>query len=313
MELLEEFYTDNYKDFNQWFTLLKMNTNVYPRYRVPYSEWVDEYINEINNKSEDEVKELIRYLLAPFTREADMMNYEYFDVLPKVINNKDLPKDMIEGYQKMAEGFIHIEKYRRIERGQDAWEGLTWILQMLPFRPYKAIKALNSYLDAEIMYMPDDRIIGIEQCISIIEAKFIYTNVGLEKHILNLSPREFELLIGSLYRHLGYEVEVTKATRDGGKDIIARIKREDGNEIVYAECKLYKTSELTPEKVNALFGVICIDNINRGVIFCTGYVSNKLKKANPRIQIWTLENIITLLNAHLGSDWSKRLNILINN
>lgn len=46
---------------------------------------------------------------------------------------------------------------------------------------------------------------------------------------------------------------------------------------------------------------------------CTGYVNENLKKVNPRIQIWTLENIITLLNAHLGSDWYSRLHLLIAN
>lgn len=48
-----------------------------------------------------------------------------------------------------------------MDNEQDAWEGLTWVLQLLPFSPYKAIKALSSYLNAEIGSMPDDRIIGI--------------------------------------------------------------------------------------------------------------------------------------------------------
>lgn len=144
--------------------------------------------------------------------------------------------------------------------------------------------------------------IGIEQCISIIESKFIYTNNGLEKYILNLIPREFELLIASLYEHLGYEIEVTPATRDGGKDIIAGIEREDGKEVVYVECKLYKTTELNINAVRALLGVVSYEHVNRGTIFCTGYVNEKLKKENPRIKICTLEEIIILLNAYLGSN-----------
>lgn len=173
--------------------------------------------------------------------------------------------------------------------------------------------ALESYLDAEIMYMPDDRIIGITQCISIIESKFIYTNKGLENFILELNPREFELLIGSLYEHLGYETKITSATRDGGKDIIARIKREDGKEVVYAECKLYKTTELTKDTVRAFGYTVIRDNINKGVLFCTGYVNSELREFDSRIQIFSLDEIIILLNAHLGSNWYERLSLLIEN
>jgi restriction system protein len=196
---------------------------------------------------------------------------------------------------------------------QDAWEGLTWVLQLLPFSPYKAIKALNSYLNAEIGSMPDDRIIGIGQCISIIEAKFIYTNKGMENAILRLTPREFEWLIEILYQHIGYDTKLTPATRDGGKDIVAYIDREDGSEIVYVECKLYKTTELSIDTVRAFGYNIIKDNINRGVLFCTGYVNDRLKELDSRIQLWALEDIIILINAHIGADWEKRLGMLIDN
>lgn len=311
MEFLEDLYSDNYNNFAQWFELVKGAKEVYPRLRIPYKEWVDEYINDIQSKSEEEVIVLLRYLLFPFTKNSDKESYKDYITISQTLKNKQMPSEITDNWKKMIEGFEKIEKYRRIENGQSAWEGLTWVLQLLPFHPYKAIKSLNSYMDAEAAYMPDDRIIGIEQCIAIIEAKFIYTNKDLESCILNLKPREFEFLIGSLYEHIGYEIEVTPATIDGGKDIIARINREDGNEVVYAECKLYTTTELNQDTVRALLGTIYKDNINRGVIFCTGYVNKKIKKYDSRIQIWTLEEIIILLNAHLGSDWSKRLNRLI--
>lgn len=306
MEILEWCYTKNFKSFDEWYSLLKNNIDVYPTHRIPYNEWLEEYINHIQIKTEDEVKELLRYLLSPFTRQMDISNHEIYTNLLSLNKNDASYKSYIKNYTK-------IEKNIRIINGQEAWDGLTWILQLLPYHPYKAIKALNLYLSSEIMYMPDDRIIGINQCISIIESKFIYSNDGLENYILNLTPREFELLIANLYEHLGYKVQVTPSTRDGGKDIIANIKREDGNEVVYVECKLYKTTELTATTIRALFGVINYDHANRGVIFCTGYVNENLKTENSCIQICTLEEIIILLNAHLGSDWFKRIHSLIDN
>lgn len=307
MELFEEYYTDNFETFEEWLELIKLDENIYPRFRIPYEEWLEEYILNIKNKSVDDVKELLRYLLSPFTRSMDQADYDNLNVYSK---NLDSLSDNARRYYKES---MNIEKYKRIESGQEAWEGLTWALQLLPFRPYKAIKALKVYLEAEVGYMPDDRIIGIEQCVAIIEAKFIHKYNGLENFILELKPREFEWLIEILYKDIGYKTTLTPATRDGGKDIIARITREDGKEAVYVECKLYKTTELRIETVRAFAYSVINDRINRGVLFCTGYASEKLKELDPRIQIWTLEEIITLLNAHIGGDWHTRLHLLIEN
>ena len=229
---------------------IKKNETVYPRFRIPYAEWVYEYVNNIDNKSEKEVKELVRCLLFPFTKNLDKSSYQDYLVIAKTLEDEQIPSNIGGNLKKSLKGFNNIKKYRRIENGQNAW-----VLQLLSFNPYKSIKALNSYMDAEIAYMPDDRIIGIQQCISIIEAKFIYTNKGLENSILQLDPREFECLIGSLYENIGYETEIIPATRDGRKDIIVRIDREDGKEVVYAECKLYKTTGLSNETVNLSVGM----------------------------------------------------------
>ncbi|MCC5909414.1 MAG: restriction endonuclease [Clostridiaceae bacterium] len=307
MELLENYYTDNYGNFDEWFDLIKQDEDVYPRFRIPYEEWLEEYTDTIDNKTEDEVKELLRHLLFPFTRGIDKLNYDSFYNYSK---NVDKINDSIRAY---SENLKKVEMYRRIQNCQEAWEGLTWVLQLLPFQPYKAIKSLNLYLESEVGYMPDDRIIGIKQSIAIIEAKFIYTNIGLENHILQLKPIEFEWLIEILYKDIGYETMLTPATRDGGKDIIAQIDREDGKEKVYVECKLYKTTRLTNEAVRAFGFSVFKGNVSRGILFCTGYVNKKLREIDSRIQIWSLEEIILLLNAHIGSDWHKRLELLIEN
>lgn len=212
---------------------------------------------------------------------------------------------------EMAEKMYHNESLHRLESGQDAWEGLTWVLELLPSRPYKAIKAIENYLTAQ-QGLPDDRIIGLEQCAEIILAKFIHFENPLEK-ITNLKPKEFEWLIEILYESMGYHTTWTPSTRDGGKDIIARIKRTDGSELVYIECKLYKTTKLDIVLVRSFRDVMNENKVNRGVIFCTGYVNENIKKFDNRIQIWTYEEINVLLNAHLGSDWIERLDLLLDN
>jgi len=291
---------DNYQSFDEWFDLVNNGERVYPQIRIPYNEWLKEYIANIENKSFEEVKNLLRCLLRPINRQTDIDSYKGY------LLYRD--SDDIE-FNKMAESMYMNEKYKRIEVGDDAWEGITWILELLPYSPYQAVIALEGYSSAQDN-LPDDRIIGIRQCIDIIYAKFIYIEKPI-RALLNLKPVEFEWLIEELYHRMGYETKWTPSTRDGGKDIIASIKRTDGDENVYIECKLYSTTKLTKNYVKAFIQTVTDDKINRGVIFCTGYASKPLKEIDKRIQIITFENICVLLNAHLGSDWEERLDRII--
>jgi len=45
-------------------------------------------------------------------------------------------------------------------------------------------------------------------------------------YIHRISPREFEEIIAEIFRDKGFDVEITKKTRDGGKDIIAIHKHD---------------------------------------------------------------------------------------
>mgnify|MGYP000980171539 FL=1 len=75
MELYEELYTDDYSNFEEWLELVNNGEIIYPRFRIPYREWVDEYIRNIINIEEMEVKNLLRFLLQPFTRKMEMKRY----------------------------------------------------------------------------------------------------------------------------------------------------------------------------------------------------------------------------------------------
>lgn len=308
MELYEELYTDNYSNFEEWLELISTGEVVYPRFRIPYHGWVDEYIRNIINTEEGEVKNLLRVLLQPFTRKMDIENYK-----AKAYVLQNYCVELNDEHREIFQANLELEYNKRIENGDEAWDGLTWVLQYLPYNPYKAIRALNSHIEAEACVLPDDRLIGIGQCVQIIEAKYIKNSSGLERYILKLKPREFEWLIELLYEDLGYDTKLTPATRDGGKDIIASINREDGNEKIYVECKLYRTTKLDKNAVRAFAYSVVDDRINRGVLFCTGYVTEDIRNMDPRIQVLSLEEIILLLNAHMGSDWYKRLDILMGN
>ena len=70
--------------------------------------------------------------------------------------------------------------------------------------------------------------------------EFIFDKIKSNiNYIYNLNPRQFEELIAELFYKSGYEVELTKATRDGGKDIIAISRTLDIPIKFVIECKRY--------------------------------------------------------------------------
>ena len=77
------------------------------------------------------------------------------------------------------------------------------------------------------------------------------------KEIRELNPRQFEELVAELFKEKGFEVELTKRTRDGGKDIIAISKDAFGGTLKYfIECKHYaENNKISVELVRNLYGV----------------------------------------------------------
>jgi len=75
--------------------------------------------------------------------------------------------------------------------------------------------------------------------------------------IRDITHREFEELIAELFKEKGFEVELTKKTRDGGKDIIAISTDQLGTKLKYfIECKHYaKDNKVSVDLVRALYGV----------------------------------------------------------
>jgi CheY-like chemotaxis protein len=59
-------------------------------------------------------------------------------------------------------------------------------------------------------------------------------------HMHNVTPRQFEEIIGELLRDMGYDVTVTPQTRDGGRDLLAVLHTPIGKMLTIVECKKYK-------------------------------------------------------------------------
>lgn len=92
--------------------------------------------------------------------------------------------------------------------------------------------------------------------------------------VYKLTSRQFEEMVAELMIKRGYRVDITKATHDGGKDLIIANHTDIGNFMYYVECKKYDA--LRPVGVNLireLAGTITADRVTAGLMVTSSYFS----------------------------------------
>lgn len=132
------------------------------------------------------------------------------------------------------------------------------------------------------IYLPDEKkiITNESPTITIMPANdkvFAYLAEHPEE-LYNCTPREFEKFMAQLYNKLGYKAELTKATRDGGKDIILRKPDILGDMVFYVECKQHnERNKVGIDIIQRFTGVIEMDKVNGGIIATTSFFSKDAK------------------------------------
>lgn len=121
--------------------------------------------------------------------------------------------------------------------------------------------------------------------------------------LYQLRPGEFELVMTEIYRKLGYDVQRTQSTRDGGKDIILRKPTAMGDFIYYVECKKYAPKRpIGIGIVRSMVGTIDTDKVNGGIIATTSYFTRDVRRfildnnLSYQVQMHDFEKIKNLLN-----------------
>jgi len=91
--------------------------------------------------------------------------------------------------------------------------------------------------------------------------------------IEKISPRQFEVLIGELFKQQGrYDlVELTASTADYGRDVILTRTINGIKEVTFVECKHYaKTNYVAREICQKLLGSCKMFNVEKAIIITTG-------------------------------------------
>lgn len=184
------------------------------------------------------------------------------------------------------------------------WEGVTWILDLLPHSPSKAIDVLDAFFAAHCQFLPDGRINGLLDAEAIIRHRYLHWDNPREA-LLSLRPAEFEFLVGALYQKMGYEVVVTQASRDGGVDVEARREDLGGRALVLVQCKRYDSVVGVPS-VRELMGVVARRQANKGVLVATCRFTGPARQeasSNAMIELLDYSSLNRLMNQYFGSKW----------
>lgn len=88
--------------------------------------------------------------------------------------------------------------------------------------------------------------------------------------LYEITPRRFEEFVADILARLGYDVTLTPASKDGGKDIFAAKKDDLGTFLYFVECKRYAPDhKVDVTLIRELFGVVQAENATAGILATT--------------------------------------------
>jgi len=102
--------------------------------------------------------------------------------------------------------------------------------------------------------------------------------------VYQLSPRQFEEISAEIFARLGYSVELTPRSKDGGVDILLAQKTDVGSFLYFVECKLYAADRpVGIELVNALVGVVERGKATAGLLMTTSRFTSGAKAVEKEL------------------------------
>jgi restriction system protein len=98
-----------------------------------------------------------------------------------------------------------------------------------------------------------------------------------------VNSRQFEHLIADLFHDMGWEVELTQATRDGGRDILAHLNTGVIKMLCLIEAKKHrKDRPVGVQLVRNLYGTFCDEQANSAMLVTSSHFTPEAKKLEAR-------------------------------
>lgn len=121
--------------------------------------------------------------------------------------------------------------------------------------------------------------------------------------LFKISPRQFEEVIADLLSGMGMEVELTPATRDGGKDILAYLNTPVGKLLTLVEAKQHnKNRPVGISLVRSLFGTLMDHQATTGLLVTTSRFAKPAQQFQERhkyqLELKDYEDVVSWLMKH---------------
>lgn len=135
-----------------------------------------------------------------------------------------------------------------------------------------------------------DEAIPADRVIEVAKPKLIFVSgellAALQKQpetIFSLPPRRFEEILAELLEARGMKVELTQASKDGGRDILARMDTDIGKILCLVEAKRYaQDRKVGVELVRQLYGVFCDHVATKAMLVTTSTFTKGAKEFQQR-------------------------------
>jgi restriction system protein len=277
----------------------------------PTDETYNEYLAVVGHRPDGETRRVIRRLLIPSGAiGADRLTLDTY----LAIRNRREATDDAEEFRLNWLNSDYVQRVVRYFGGETddpPWEGITWVLNLLPNHPRSALSVLDTYFQANPQ-MTDNMIHAISDAEGIIRARYIglpESSGGRLVTLREITWREFEQLVEHLYAEKGYRTELTRPTHDGGRDIIAELSGPGMQERILISCKQSRKN-IGVSDVRDLDSVTTRQFANKGTLVTNSDFTRPAREefaGNSRIELINGPELVVLLNEYLGWTWPARI------
>jgi restriction system protein len=282
----------------------------------PSDALLNEFVDSIQEQEEDKVRSVIRALLVPsrsfpFT-DALRLRFLKAGGWEGVLSPQDLERHRDRLDFRVTELDRRLILFAAKKSKSPPWEGVTWVLDLLPGFPRHALDGLEAYLLAHAQDLPDGAYSALQDALTLIRARYIGLPGSMRERIgvlLQLPSRDFEHLVERYYAEMGYRTELTPPRSDGGRDVIADRDLLPVRQRIRVECKNWNKA-VGVKEVRALLGVIADEKATNGVLVATsGFTkpARDLAERNPSLTLLSGTELVLEMNAHLGARWPQRI------
>jgi restriction system protein len=297
----------------EWIELIRHppKKKIFVRNMFPSDQHRNEWLRTSHLRDNDEVSLLLRHFLV--SNGSNHLDHFYAEHLLSKIH------EGISDY-KLSEHDRRLILFYKSKGKYPVWEGLGWIIDLLPQRPRQALNVLDAFFDAYWHSLTDNYLMGLFDAQSIIRSRYIEnpkTKDQAERTLQSLNWREIEWLCGLLYENMGFDVNVTPRGNDDGVDIVAKKNKIGEKNLIVVQSKKWElTNPVGKKDIRELLGTIDLHRATNGVLVTTGRFESgaiEMAERDARIELLDRQRLLQLLNEHCGQDWFTRIDKMITN